>query len=371
MRLIVRYARGFYEHVVDEVTRLGGIVLHSSRYANYIVVEVDPRLVDAVKGITGVIAVYRPRTFTISSPFFRPVKVYDSRFTLTFHNVTRVWYEYSILGRHVKVAVLDSGVYPHPALKGKIIAEYNAYGGGDIHGGRVQHGTFIAGLIAADEVWYKSLMVSGVAPKARIINVKVLNDEGFGSEEHLLMGFEKALELQADIINISLGILSHEYNSPLRELVKAAARRGVIVVASAGNSGPKPRTINYPGCIPECVTVGSVNSRGEPSIFSSRGPVDDIIKPDVAAFGGDHDEALIGLCGPGYATRVGTSFSTAIVSGILALLLEARGVDREELEDLLRLSCNGPMSKSIDVGWGIVDSYSLVAGRSGRKRLYA
>ena len=370
MRLIVRYASGFYNNVVDEITRLGGIILHSSRYANYIVVEVDPSIADALRRIEGVIAVYRPRTFTVSSPFFHARRVLDSRFTLAFHNVARVWYEYSILGRHVKVAVLDSGVYPHPALKGKVIAEYNAYGGGDIHGGRVQHGTFIAGLIVAEEVWHGGFMVSGVAPKARIINIKVLNDEGFGSEEHLLMGFEKALELQADIINISLGILSHDYNSPLRELIKAAASQGVIVVASAGNSGPKPRTINYPGCIPECVTVGSVNSRGEPSIFSSRGPVDDIIKPDVTALGGDYDEVLFGLCGPGYATRVGTSFSTAIVSGILALLLEARSVDRWELEDLLRISCNGPMTKSIDVGWGLLDSYALVSGRAGRKMLH-
>jgi serine protease AprX len=250
----------------------------------------------------------------------------------------------------VGVAVIDSGIAPGLDFGTRMTAFYD-FTHGDIRiaapSDAYGHGTHVAGLAASAYV--------GVAPSARLIGLKVLDAEGQGSTDNVIRAIEFAIAnrnvLKIQVINLSLGhpIFESAATDPLVQAVEHASRAGIIVVVSAGNFGRNKTTgeIGYagiasPGNAPSAISVGSVRtfdtaSRGDDRIagYSSRGPswYDGFAKPDISAPG----DNLLSIASPGSTLRLlqerrgnvgnymrlsGTSMAAAVVSGVVAVILQ-------------------------------------------------
>ncbi len=168
------------------------------------------------------------------------------------------------------------------------------------------HGTFVAGLIAAHGETFK-----GVAPDAKLISLRVLDQNGMGTMHSVLGAFDWLLKNRATmrikVLNLSFGApqRSSYHRELLAGVVESAWFAGITVVAAAGNDGPAAGTVSMPGADPFVVTVGSFADQGtlatnddRESVFSSRGPTrDGFAKPDVLAPG----EHVVSLRVPGTA----------------------------------------------------------------------
>ncbi|HWO61290.1 MAG TPA: S8 family peptidase [Umezawaea sp.] len=229
-----------------------------------------------------------------------------------------------LTGEGVQVAVLDTGVdQTHPDLVGQEVVERNFSTAAD-NVDRYGHGTHVASTIAGRGAKYR-----GVAPGARLLDGKVLNDSGGGSESDVLRGMQWAAEQGARVINMSLGTTDSDTVDPVEEAVNAlSARYGTLFVVAAGNSGPGATTIGSPGSADAALTVGAVDRDDSPAPFSSRGPRvgDGGIKPDITAPGVGivAAKAANGRIGtpvePGYVSASGTSMATPHVAGAAAIL---------------------------------------------------
>ena len=246
-------------------------------------------------------------------------------------------------GRGVTVALMDTGIARHPDLEGSVVARMDFVNDGATLLDPSGHGTFVAGLIAAHGETFK-----GVAPDAKLVSLRVLDQNGHGTMRSVLAAFDWLLRnrtsMQIKVLNLSFGApqRSSYHRELLAGVVESAWFAGIIVVAAAGNDGPATGTVSMPGADPFVVTVGSFADQGtlatnddRESVFSSRGPTrDGFAKPDVLAPGEhvvslrvpgtalDRDVAKDLPAGP-YARLSGTSASTAMVAGAAADILEA------------------------------------------------
>jgi subtilisin family serine protease len=228
-------------------------------------------------------------------------------------------------GAGTTVAVLDTGIdATHPDLSDAIAGAKN-FTGSDTIDDRVGHGTHVASTITGNGARYQ-----GVAPDAKLLNGKVLNDEGRGSDSGIIAGMEWAANSGADVINMSLGgFLPSDGTDPMSQaLNRITAETGALFVVAAGNSGPAAGWISGPGAADAALTVGAVDRNDELADFSSRGPRfgDSAIKPDItapgvnivaarAANGQDEDPD-----GDGYVSMSGTSMATPHVAGAAAIV---------------------------------------------------
>ncbi|MEV7617765.1 S8 family serine peptidase [Streptomyces sp. NPDC089799] len=236
-------------------------------------------------------------------------------------------------GTGVKIAVLDTGIdSTHPDLAGgKVAAEKNFSASADAkdHYG---HGTHVAS-IAAGTGAKSGGKFKGVAPGAKLLNGKVLDDSGFGDDSGILAGMEWAVAQGAQVVNLSLGGPDSPGVDPLEAAVnKLSADKGVLFAIAAGNEGEAgPGTIGSPGSADAALTVGAVDDADVLAPFSSTGPRtgDGAIKPDVTAPGVDLTAAAapgsvlerrFGQNPPGYLTLSGTSMATPHAAGAAALL---------------------------------------------------
>ncbi|MGW7526641.1 S8 family peptidase [Streptomyces sp. NPDC054783] len=236
-------------------------------------------------------------------------------------------------GKGVKVAVLDTGVDTrHPDLKNQVIAAKNFSGAADAtdHYG---HGTHVASIVAGTGAAFPAGSggkYKGVAPDAKILNGKVLDDTGSGDDSGILAGMEWAAQQGASVVNLSLGGYDSPGIDPLEaEVDKLSATKGVLFAIAAGNDGPQ--SISSPGSADAALTVGAVDKKDKLADFSSTGPRlgDYAIKPDVTAPGVDITAAAakgsvvdqeVGEKPEGYLTLSGTSMATPHVAGAAAIL---------------------------------------------------
>ncbi|MFD1774060.1 S8 family peptidase [Paenibacillus rhizophilus] len=264
---------------------------------------------------------------------------------------TAVQRKKGLTGKGINIAVLDTGVFPHPDLtrpSNRIIAfkdfvnhRRNPY---DDNG----HGTHTAGD-AAGNGWSSKGKYRGPAPEAGIVGVKVLDQNGNGYDSTIIKGIEWCIanrkRLKLRILSMSLGgpVNSPCSDDPLCQAVEQAVKAGLSVVIAAGNGGPGYGTIESPGNSPSAITVGAVDDRrtlpqadDRITWFSSRGPTQGGgKKPDLVAPG----ESIISLRAPystldrenpnlrigkKYFVLSGTSMSTPIVSGATAQLLQRK-----------------------------------------------
>ncbi|MGW3381407.1 S8 family peptidase [Streptomyces albogriseolus] len=232
-------------------------------------------------------------------------------------------------GKGVKIAVLDTGVdATHPDLKGQVTASKN-FTSAPTTGDVVGHGTHVASIAAGTGAQSKGTF-KGVAPGAKILNGKVLDDAGFGDDSGILAGMEWAAAQGADIVNMSLGGMDTPETDPLEAAVdKLSAEKGILFAIAAGNEGPQ--SIGSPGSADSALTVGAVDDKDKLADFSSTGPRlgDGAVKPDLTAPGVDITAASakgndiakeVGEKPAGYMTISGTSMATPHVAGAAALL---------------------------------------------------
>lgn len=216
-------------------------------------------------------------------------------------------------GAGVKVAVIDSGIAPHPELK--IVGGISTVGP-DLSPNYVDdngHGTHVAGIIAADS---GSGRVAGMAPGVSLYAVKALGADGKGNLQDVVEGLDWAIQNKMDIINLSLG--GDTDSQLLHDMVDKAANQGILVVASAGNSGSASNvdqdTVNYPARYDSVIAVAAIDQNLEHAAFSSAGP-----EVDIAAPGVDITSTYLNNQ---FATASGTSQAAPHVTGELALLKE-------------------------------------------------
>jgi serine protease AprX len=266
-------------------------------------------------------------------------------------------------GSGIGVAVVDSGIAPHSALDSRVVARVNLVSWeGASTGDPYGHGTHVAGIIAGNTSAAKYVtpaFAGGSAPGVKLIDVRVLGATGVGYTSDVIAGIDWAVANRSKygirVINLSLGHAVSEPAAidPLCRAVARAVQAGVTVVASAGNYGltssgaPVLGGITSPGNSPYAITVGAIDTaatitRADDTVapYSSKGPTayDLAVKPDVVAPG----TKLVSLESQGsylakkypawhiagsgknaYFRLTGTSMSTAVVSGGVALLLDA------------------------------------------------
>lgn len=267
-----------------------------------------------------------------------------------------------ICGQGIGVAVLDTGIYPHPDFfteRCRIVAFSDFVNGNPLPYDDGNHGTHICGIIASGgKDIYGGYM--GVAPKAHLICAKILSANGNGKIPVALAAFQWIYQnrelYNIRIINISMGMpVEHPADefSPFMQGINELWDVGFVVVAAAGNNGPGKKTITAPGIGRKIITVGSCEDA-----FSGQGPtINCIKKPDLCAPGNQ-----IYSCrnrGRDYIYKSGTSMSTPMVSGACALLLSVEpSLTNKEVKQRLIAS-----SRSLQLPWQQQGAGMLDVGR--------
>ncbi|MGY1454467.1 S8 family peptidase [Streptomyces sp. SS8] len=236
-------------------------------------------------------------------------------------------------GKGVTIAVLDTGIdAAHPDFAGRIAAEKNFTDSKDTKD-RYGHGTHVASIAAGSGAKSKG-RYKGVAPGAKLLNAKVLDDDGYGSDSEIIAGMEWAVAQGAGVINLSLGGGDTPEIDPMEDAVNRLSRdSGALFVIAAGNEGPYASSIASPGSAEAALTVGAVDKQDALAEFSSIGPRigDGAVKPDLTAPGVDIGAAaakgsIIEREGDpvadGYVSISGTSMATPHVAGAAALLAQ-------------------------------------------------
>ncbi|MHA1444699.1 MAG: S8 family serine peptidase, partial [Candidatus Hodarchaeales archaeon] len=151
------------------------------------------------------------------------------------------------------------------------------------------------------------------------MNGKVLDKVIGGYTSWIIKGIDWAIVNEADIISMSLGGFPGNLSPLYDQIISTAWKNDVIVISSAGNSGPRPSSISSPGLESRTLTVGASNIYNELAFFSSRGPsINGLIDPDIIAPG----RGILSLQNRGrYTTASGTSMAAPAVAGVIALLL--------------------------------------------------
>jgi len=228
----------------------------------------------------------------------------------------------------VTVAVLDTGICAtHPELEGVLLPGFDFVDildghdefVGDFLGAdpdpadEVGHGTHVAGIVAGRGV----AMPTGVAPGCRILPVRALGAlrqggtlVGAGLVDNINNALKWAVDQKADVVNASLGIPHTGGGLPHEEVVDYARRRGVTIVAAAGNDGRD--ALYYPGALPHVIAVGAFDARGEVADFSTYGDQISLVAPG--------ENVYSSYLADDYAFASGTSQAAPFVTGAVALL---------------------------------------------------
>jgi serine protease AprX len=300
-------------------------------------------------------------------------------------------------GAGVTVALIDTGIDSMPDLAGRLVT-VTTDPAGLVHAPCMNftgepdctdsygHGTFLAGLIAGSGR-ASGGTYTGVAPQARLLSVKIAGRDGSADVSTLLAAIQWVVSFRQKygikVLNLSLGTDSTQTShlDPLNFAVEQAWSSGIAVIVAASNRGPAPKTITKPGDDPWVITVGAIDDFGTPQLgddhlpnFSSHGPTaaDGLPKPDVVAPGAH----LVSLAAPGaaittmfpssmtppYRAGSGTSMSTAVTSGVVALMLAANpSMTPDRVKYALMSTARPDASHNVmAVGKGIIDAYSAV-----------
>jgi serine protease AprX len=370
------------------VRRLGGQVTRALPIVAGFAATVPAGVVGELAGLPGVRAVTPDRRVrvqgTADSSTIR--SVYPKAV-----NADAVW-KRGVTGRGVTVAVLDTGVAPNlPDLAGRLVQVTDDLTGqsapcknlsGELDcSDRYGHGTFIAGLVAGNGASSGGKW-KGVAPEASILSVKAAGADGSADVSNILAAIQWVVSFKdrynIGVLNLSLGTDSTQdwRVDPLNYAVERAWAAGMTVVVAASNNGPAPKTITKPADDPWVITVGATDDRGTAALgddqlpdFSGRGPTaQGLAKPDLVAPGAH----VISLRAPGstidtqfpwyvdgsYRRGSGTSMATGVVSGVVALMLQANpGFTPDRVKYALTATARDAASGDpMAVGAGVADA---------------
>ncbi|MGA7301976.1 MAG: S8 family peptidase, partial [Candidatus Sulfotelmatobacter sp.] len=374
VNIIVQYAPGtqvncsgllgLVDCLVNDIVKLGGTILAPLPLVNGLVAQLDGNGIVSLSNQANVIYISPDRilapNLSNAAPAINAFAAWQSGYT----------------GEGVGVALIDSGVSSHPDLKGgflggsRVVWNQSFIPGNSSTNDQYGHGTHVAGLIAGDGASSTGPQYSrtfeGIAPGATLLNLRVLDQNGEGTDSEVIAAISEAIALKPlfniRVMNLSLGREVYETYKldPLCQAVEAAWKSGIVVVVSAGNNGRTQAsdgygTITSPGNDPYVITVGAMKPMGTPTrtddliaSYSSKGPTagDAIVKPDVVAPG----NLLVSLEAPNstlyneyptdqvpysyyvnggssassssYFTLSGTSMAAGVVSGAVADILQ-------------------------------------------------
>jgi serine protease AprX len=361
------------------VQRLGGHVQRHIQLVHGFVAQVPWRGLRELRRSPEVRSVHRDRTFTMRSADDDGAAVVST----TIDSVRASIGAGALpAGGRIDVALVDSGVTPVAGLAGRVVngpdfsedARVDELRNLDALG----HGTHLAGIVA------------GVAPNARLVNVKVADHDGDTTLGRLLAGIDWVVRrgdnngLDVRVLNLAFGSEANgSYrNDPLAVAVERAWDSGVVVVAAAGNGGIDAVSLDSPAYDPYVIAAGASDSRGtgDPgddviAPFSSQGTAQrgaDIVAPGVGIVsarvaGGLLDEtfptARIGEAG---FRGSGTSQAAAVVSGAVALMLGIRvGLDPDDVKAMLRSTAH-PLAgtDAATQGAGVIDITAAATTRT-------
>ncbi len=346
----------------------------------------------------------------------------------TTYSPNTAW-EHGFRGRGINIAILDTGVDDgHPALDDlddnastndpKFVAGYDAtasprvstnpddnnthyWDGIKYVKDDIFHGTHVAAIAMGTGGGTDSI---GVAPEARLIDVKVLDYAGNGTESDIIAGIEWCItnvstawpgqqseNYGIDVLNMSLAGSACDGQDALSRAVNKAVDKGLVIVCAVGNEN-NTNYICTPAAADGAISVGSVNDQGtvsrtddaisaHPTWGSNRGPRKsdgdndhrDELKPDVTAYGSFINSAKginPGQIAAGWQVHSGTSMATPHVAGVCALILQAHSqFQPHDVKNVLRATAedrNGAYNSSLDAhydvdfGWGTVDANAAV-----------
>jgi len=277
----------------------------------------------------------------------------------------------------VLVAVIDSGVdYTHPDIKDRVAVnekdpingidddgngyvddywgyDFTGYSEGkgkndpaDLYG----HGTHLAGIIGADA--NNGIGIAGINPKVKILDIKFLNERGYGTQLDAAMAIYYAIDRGAKVLNCSWGYPKN--GQFLREAVNEALAKGIILVAAAGNLNSS--VIDYPAAYDGVLSIGSIDRNGNKSNFSNWGD-----RLDFMCYG-----SQVYSLAPhnSYAFLSGTSQSTALATGIISRLLSYNpNMSRTQVKSLFnQIAGNG--SRDLYMGYGAIKINKLLTALS-------
>lgn len=282
------------------------------------------------------------------------------------------------LGSGITVAVLDTGIAPHPDFRKKV-----AYFKDFVHGQEViyddnGHGTHVCGVVCGSGAVLNG-EYAGMAPECNLIVLKVLDRKGNGNVNEVLAGFRWILENQKRyrirIVNISVGMHAQSECKEEEKLINGVEMlwdAGIVVVAAAGNLGPGKGSITTPGVSKKIITVGSSNDQfyidekgRKRKDYSGRGPTKECVcKPDLVAPG-----SYITSCNADYVRnrekpyimKSGTSMATPVVSGAIAnLLSKYPDMTNVEVKLKIRESSSDLGLQQNQQGWGLLNVKKLL-----------
>jgi Subtilase family len=249
-------------------------------------------------------------------------------------------------GDRIKVAVIDSGVDPsHPDLAGAIIGNFDAVTGDTAPH---PHGTGMAGAIAAR----RTLM--GTAPRVGLLTIRAFSRAGSspeGTTFSILKGLDWAIDQGARVINMSF---AGPPDPRLRDAIIKTSRLGIVLVAAAGNAGPRSPPV-FPGADPGVIAVTATDIDDALFPGANRGTYISVAAPGV-------DVLVPGPEGT-YQLTTGTSVAAAEVSGVVALMLERNpALTPADVRRILMRTAKslGPKGREREFGSGLVDALAAV-----------
>jgi subtilisin family serine protease len=250
-----------------------------------------------------------------------------------------------VRGRNVTVAVIDSEIdSKHPDLAGVIAERFDATSSAS----RPHlHGTGMAGAIAS-----RSRLL-GVAPGVRILAIKAFDESASSAEAtsfQILKGLDYAISRNVRIINMSF---AGPRDLMMERTLKTAHDKGIILIAAAGNAGPKSPPL-YPGADPSVIAVTATDYADKPFAMANRGNYIAVAAPGV--------DVMVPSPNGSYQLTTGTSVAAAHVSGIAALLIESKPtITPDELRAILmRTAKSIARQKDDPTGAGLVDPVSAL-----------
>lgn len=250
------------------------------------------------------------------------------------HKIPSLWDKTQ--GEGVRVAILDSGSPVHIDTCHSILDNKTFIGKDSIDEDMVGHGIFCTGIVAANN---NEFGVVGVAPKSSVVFCRVLKSSGAGNPSHIIKGIEYAIENNVDIISISFG--ARQDVPEIKEVIKKAYDRGIVLVAAAGNDKVE-NSVNYPARYEEVISVGAVNESDTIADFCSKGYKVDVYAPGVYITSTYLNHS--------YACMSGTSFATPFVAGIIALAISLRRKNKKPIivKDIIELIKTTPLRDFVE-----------------------
>ncbi|GGI14891.1 S8 family serine peptidase [Gottfriedia solisilvae] len=350
-QLVIRYSSPISE---NEHSKSGGRLIKRISSLGYDVIEVK-NVADLEKVVQSYAKL--PKVTSISkSALFKKLGTVDLKTSEMYHlNNLNVDKAQKLAGKNkIRVGVIDSGIdTKHPELVNKIIANKNAMN--PIKKGIPDsHGTHVTGIIAAKK--NNGIGGYGIAPNSQIVTIDVFNKSDFGTDYVIAEGILEAIRQNVDVINMSLG--SYSPSPIVKDAVKKAIDKGIVIVAAAGNSGIE--NIEYPAAYDGVISVGATDKDNKLANFSTYSPSVDVTAP------GDNIYSTVYSPDKGstFVHMSGTSMAAPMVTGAVSLLLSKYPkLTPYQVNYILTHTAKDLGEKGFDAkyGYGMIDLVKLLS----------